>query len=161
MSPMSTDWIALCSIVRQLRCWVGVTPRSARESSAARWGQLLSMPTDGYLEGPGGPIRLADVEAVEISTQRIKGGIAGRPRELVDITESLLVALRASNLHWELREATWAVQRLRRRAGQGGSNRALSWVASRERAAPPKARSVSPTPPHLAAPRHPSRPSSL
>jgi hypothetical protein len=68
------------------------------------------MPTEGYLEGPGGPIPLGDVEWVEVSTSRIKGGIAGRPRQMVDTKEEILAGLRGTQLTWELRESAWSME---------------------------------------------------
>jgi len=68
------------------------------------------MPTAGYLEGPGGPIPLRDVEWVEVSTSRVKGGIAGRPRQMVDTKEEILAGLRGTQLTWELRESTWSME---------------------------------------------------
>ena len=90
MSDASSYWSPLCTLVSQLRCWVRVASRGRDSTQERRWGQLLTMPTEGYLEGPGGPIALRDVEWVEVSTSRVKGGIAGRPRQMVDTKERSL-----------------------------------------------------------------------
>jgi hypothetical protein len=71
---------------------------------------LLTIPTEGYLEGPGGPIPIRDVEWVEISARCIFGGIAGRPRQMVDIKDDILSGLRATQLTWEVRESAWSVE---------------------------------------------------
>jgi hypothetical protein len=67
---------------------------------------------DGYLEGSGGPTPLRDVEWVEISTFRIKGGIAGRPREMVNAKDEILAGLGGTHVSWELRDSTWSVDRI-------------------------------------------------
>lgn len=66
------------------------------------------MPVEGYLEGPGGPIPLRDVEWVDVSTSLIKGGIAGRPRQLIDVKDEIFSGLRGTHLPWELRESVWS-----------------------------------------------------
>jgi hypothetical protein len=68
------------------------------------------VPAEGYLEASGGPIPLRDVEWVEVSTSRIKGGIAGRPREMIDAKDEILAGLRETQLSWELRESVWSVE---------------------------------------------------
>jgi hypothetical protein len=77
-----------------------------------RWGQLLIIPTEGYLEGPGGPVPLRDVEWVELSTLLVRGGTAGRPLEFVDIKNDILSALHGTLLPWELRYGTWSIEGL-------------------------------------------------
>jgi len=110
MSDASSYWSPLCKLVSQLRCWVRVASRTRSATQEARWGQLLTMPTEGYLEASGGPIPLRDVEWVEVSTRRIIGGIAGRPRQMVDIKDDILSGLRGTQLTWEVREGTWSVE---------------------------------------------------
>jgi hypothetical protein len=110
MKDESSYWSPLCELVSQLRCWVRIAWREGSSKQQGRWGQLLTMPTEGYLEGPGGPIQLRDVEWVEVSTSRIKGGIAGRPRQVIDVREEILAGLRGTQLNWELRESTWSIE---------------------------------------------------
>jgi hypothetical protein len=102
-------WSALCRLVQRLRCWVRVASSARGVAPVERWGQTLTIPTTGYLEGPGGPVPMKDVEWVEVSTKRIHGGIAGRPRQMVDIEDHILSELRGAALKWELREAAWSV----------------------------------------------------
>jgi len=71
---------------------------------------MLKIPVPGYLEWWAEPCPLRDVEWVEVSTSRIKGGIAGRPLEFVDVKDEILAALRGTQLDWELRESTWSVE---------------------------------------------------
>lgn len=72
-------------------------------------GQLLAIPTEGYLEVAGGPILLRDIEWIDVSTSRVKGGIAGRPRQTVDMKDEILAGLQTIQLDWELRESTWSI----------------------------------------------------
>ncbi|HKD22345.1 MAG TPA: hypothetical protein VKB71_10040, partial [Rhizomicrobium sp.] len=64
----------------------------------------------GYLEASDGPILLRDVEWIEVSTRRIKGGVAKRPRQMVDVKHEILTGLKEMQLHWELRESRWTVE---------------------------------------------------
>jgi hypothetical protein len=63
-----------------------------------RWGQLLTIPTTGYLEGSDGPVLIRDVEWVEVSTMHIRGGLAGRPRQMIEIKDDILSGLRGTPL---------------------------------------------------------------
>ena len=104
MSDASSYWSQLCALTSQLRCWVRLAYNEGGSTIEGHWGQLLTIPTKGYLEGPGGPVRLRDVEWVEVSTSHIKGGMAGRPRQMIDIKDELLPRLRETQLIWELRD---------------------------------------------------------
>ena len=53
---------------------------------------------------------MRDVEWVEVSTRRIKGGIAGRPRQLIELKDEIAAVLRGTQLSWELRHSTWSVE---------------------------------------------------
>lgn len=110
MDDADSYWSPLCDLVSQLRCWVRVAWKDGASIQEGWWGQLLLIPTKGYLEATGGPIPIRDVKWVEISTMRIKGGIAGRPRQMVGAKEEILTCLRATQLKSELRETTWSVQ---------------------------------------------------
>jgi hypothetical protein len=46
----------------------------------------------------------------EVSTKRIVGGIAGRPRQTADIKDDLTSRLHGTPLRWELRNSTWSVE---------------------------------------------------
>jgi hypothetical protein len=110
MSDALSHWSPVCKIVAQLRCWVRIGSRMRGATREGRWGQLLTMPTESYLESSGGPISLGDVEWVEVSARRIVGGIAGRPRQMVDIKADILSGLRRTEVTWELREGSWSVE---------------------------------------------------
>ena len=109
MKDAESYWSPLCKLVSQLRCWVRIAWREGSSTQEGWWGQLLTIPTKGYLESAGGPTPLRDVEWVEISTSRIKGGIAGRPRQMVDAKDEILTGLKETSLSWELRESTWSI----------------------------------------------------
>lgn len=54
---------------------------------------------------------MADVEYVELSTQRVRGGLAGRPLEFVDIKDELLILLAKTTLVWTFVQTTWTLDR--------------------------------------------------
>lgn len=110
MNDASSYWCPVCKLVLQLRCWVRIGSRAGESTRQGRWGQLLTMPTEGYLESSGGPISVGDVEWVELSAKRIVGGIGGRPRRMIDIRDDILSALRGTQAAWELREVGWSVE---------------------------------------------------
>jgi len=109
MKDEASYWSPLCDLVSQLRLWVRVAWREDDSTQEGWWGQLLVIPAAGYLEGSGGPTPLSDVEWVEVSTSRVKGGIAGRPRQMIDAKDEILEHLRATQLSWELRKGTWSI----------------------------------------------------
>jgi len=53
---------------------------------------------------------IGDVAWVELSTIRVRGGIAGRPREMIDIKATILSALERRQVVWELREGAWSIE---------------------------------------------------
>jgi len=110
VSDVTSYWIPLCELVSQLRCWARMASRVDGKTWESQWGRLLTVPTPGYLEAAGGPVRIGDIEWVEVSTKRIRGGIAGRPRQMVDIKEEILSGLHATGLTWELRESFWSIE---------------------------------------------------
>lgn len=72
------------------------------------WGQLLTIPVDGYLEGSGGPLPFRDIAWVEISVNRIKGGMAGHPLQFINVKDEILAHLRETQVKWELHDSTWS-----------------------------------------------------
>jgi hypothetical protein len=72
----------------------------------------LALPTGGYIEPPEGPVPIRHVQWVQISTVRLKGGLAGRPLEMVDIAPEIVSRIRELHVAWELRQATWSVERI-------------------------------------------------
>jgi hypothetical protein len=73
------------------------------------WGQRLTSPVQGYLEASEGPVPIRSVEWVELSTLRLKGGLAGRPLQRIDATDEVLSSLREVPAIWELRRTTWSI----------------------------------------------------
>lgn len=112
MNDAESYWSPLCKLVSELRCWVRVAWREGSSTKEGDWGQMLIIPTTGYLEGPSGPMPFRDVEWVEVSTSRIKGGIAGRPLQFVDVKGEILAALGGTKLLWELRDSRWFMERV-------------------------------------------------
>jgi len=110
MSDASSYWTPVCKLTSKLRCWVRVGLRTNGSIRRSRWGQLLTIPTASYLEGPEGPVPFRQVEWVEVSTHSVHGGMAGRPRQMVDIKDDILSALRATSVTWELREDSWSIE---------------------------------------------------
>jgi hypothetical protein len=112
MEDALSYWSPLFELRAQLRCWVRFAWREETSTEEGRWGQLLTIPVRGYLEGPDGPMLLRDVEWVEVATCRIKGGMAGLPLQMVDVKDEILARLRGMQLSWELRETTWSRERV-------------------------------------------------
>lgn len=98
-------------MVPLLRCWVRTGWRTHDSSmEEGEWGQMLIMPTGGYIEAADGPIRVPDVRWVELSTESVKGGLAGVPLQFVDREGEILAGL-GGDLTWECREAVWSLPR--------------------------------------------------
>jgi hypothetical protein len=112
MTDAGLYWSQLCGLQLQLRCWIRVVSKFGTATEEGYWGQLLIIPTTGYLEGTSGPIPFRDVEWVDVATCRIKGGIAGVPLQLVDVKDEILAGLRGTSLSRELRDSTWSIGRI-------------------------------------------------
>jgi hypothetical protein len=112
MNDEASYWSPPCTLVSQLRCWVRIAWRDGASTQEGRWGQLLAIPTSGYLEASDGPIPERCVEWVEVSTSRVKGGIAGRQLQTVDVKDEIVACLRRTQLNWELRESKWSIERV-------------------------------------------------
>src|SRR2546422_10244309 len=95
MSAGNLYWKPICELCWRLRCWTRMAIDDGESRWTTSWGMLLKLPEEGYLEGPEGPWPLRHVRWVELSTARVKGGLAGRPREMIDFTEELLSELSA------------------------------------------------------------------
>ncbi|WP_459660138.1 hypothetical protein [Acinetobacter calcoaceticus] len=73
---------------------------------------MLTISIENYLEGPEGFVSFKDIEAVEISINRLRGGMANRPLEMIDIKNEILEALNETQLRWEVSESVWSVDRI-------------------------------------------------
>jgi hypothetical protein len=109
MNDAASYWSPICELVSQLRCWVRAAWREDDSTVESWWGQLLGMPVDGYLEAAGGPTPVRDIEWVDLSTRRIKGGLAGRPRQMIDATDEIVAALQKTRASWQFHESTWSI----------------------------------------------------
>ena len=104
-------WSSLCKLISKLICWVHIVRRQDFQDEDDRWGQLLTISIEGYLEGPAGFVSFKDIDAVEISIYRLKGGMANQPLQMIDMKTEILEALQETQLCWEIRESTWSVDR--------------------------------------------------
>jgi hypothetical protein len=84
--------------------------RDGSSTQEGDWGQLLTIPVDGYLEVSSGPVPFRDVDWVEVSMNRVRGGMAGRPLQMLDVKDEVLAGLRGMQLSWELRDSTWSME---------------------------------------------------
>src|SRR5215471_8509911 len=100
MDDASIYWSPICRLVMQRKCWVRMHWRMEASTHDSPWGQLLTIPTRGYLECSGGPIPVRSVEWVEISTMEVFGGLFGRPRRMVDVKEAIVSGLRETQANW-------------------------------------------------------------
>ena len=55
---------------------------------------------------------LQNVEWIDISTLRPRGGMAGRPLQMINVKDEILAALQEAPLNWELRESVWSMERI-------------------------------------------------
>ncbi|KJH64763.1 hypothetical protein [Acinetobacter calcoaceticus] len=105
-------WSSLCRLRAELRCWVHIVRKQDSSVEKGRWGQMLTISIENYLEGPEGFVSFKDIEAVEISINRLRGGMANRPLEMIDIKNEILEALQKTQLRWEVSESVWSVDRI-------------------------------------------------
>lgn len=105
-------WSSLCRLRAELHCWVHIVRKQDSSVEKGRWGQMLTISIENYLEGPDGFVSFKDIEAVEISINRLRGGMANRPLEMIDIKNEILEALNETQLRWEIRESVWSVDRI-------------------------------------------------
>jgi hypothetical protein len=94
MTTGNAYWAPLCELASRLSCWSRASINDGLDQWTTDCGMLLTLPVDGYLESSGGPIPIRYVEWVQIATVRVRGGIAGRPLEFVDIAEEILTSLK-------------------------------------------------------------------
>ena len=73
-------------------------------------GQLLIVPTEGYLEACSGPVAMRQVQWVQIAPIKLRGGLAGRPVEFIDLRDQTEAALREAGTVWTLCEEEWSVE---------------------------------------------------
>ena len=112
MASSDEQWSAVCAIVTRLRCWTRMSANDGRARWITDWSTLLTIPAPGYLEVGEGPLPIRYVDWVEVSTLRVRGGLAGRPCQTVPITEEILSALQESSIACEVRESTWSLKGL-------------------------------------------------
>jgi len=105
-------WSSLCRLRAELHCWVHIVRKRDSSVEKGRWGQMLTISIENYLEGPDGFVSFKDIEAVEISIYCLMGGMANRPLHMINIKNEILEALQKTQLRWEIRESAWSVGRI-------------------------------------------------
>lgn len=103
-------WQPICNAVSRLRCWVRLSYRDVATSDVSPWGQLLTIPTGGYLEACFGPVPMRRVLWVQVAPFNLRGGLASRPLEFIEIHEQVVAELRETKALWTLREEAWSVE---------------------------------------------------
>ena len=98
-------WQSICDAVSRVRCWVRLSCVDAAHSHASPWGQLLIVPTKGYLEVCSGPVAVREVQWVQIAPIKLRGGLAGRPVEFIDLQDQTEAALREAGTVWKIGRA--------------------------------------------------------
>jgi hypothetical protein len=105
-------WMPVCEIVRRPRCWLRLAWVDGAETNMSRWDQGLGMPIDRYLEGPDGPLPIRHVMWVQVMPVLVRGGLAGRPLEFVEMQDEVVASMRGTRALWTLREEQWSVEGL-------------------------------------------------
>jgi len=72
----------------------------------------ITIPTNHYLEACSGPVPIRKVIWVQMIPIRLRGDLAGRPLEFVDIQDEAVAAIRETRAVWTLREELWSLQGL-------------------------------------------------
>ncbi|CAA0279090.1 hypothetical protein QDT73_04085 [Acinetobacter baumannii] len=91
-------WSSLWRLRAELRCWIHIVRKYDSSVEKGRWGQMLTISIENYLEGPDGFVSFKDIDVVEISINRLKGGMANRPLQMIDIKTEILEALHEAQL---------------------------------------------------------------
>jgi len=109
MTAGAEYWMPICEVAMSLRCWSRARILDGASRWTTDWGQLLIVPTEGYLENRGGPWPIRQFEWVQLSTLKVRGGLAGRALEFVDIADKILVALSKVDCVFETRNVSWSI----------------------------------------------------
>jgi hypothetical protein len=105
-------WTPIFDVCHSLRCWSRAQGTVGGGVETSHWGMLLTIPTKGYLETELGPLPARDLEWIELSTKRVKGGRAGILVSFVDVRTELVRALSTLSADWSVRDSSWSVQGL-------------------------------------------------
>ncbi len=112
MTTGNTYWAPICELAMRLRCWSRASVSDGPNRWTTDWGQLLTLPVDGYLEVAEGPYPIRQFDWVQLSTMKLHGGLAGRPLEFVDISQELLTNVKQHERRYETRNESWAISGL-------------------------------------------------
>jgi hypothetical protein len=104
-------WSPISELAARLRCWSRACINDGQNQWITDWGQLLILPVNGYVEVSEGPYPIRQFEWVQLSTMKLRGGLAGRPLEFIDISQQVLEDLKQHMHRFEIRDESWSVPR--------------------------------------------------
>jgi len=106
-----TYWSPISELARRLRCWSRACINDGQSQWTTDWGELLSLPVNGYLEVSEGPYPIRQFEWIQLSTMQLYGGLAGRPLEFKNVSQQILEDLKQCPHRFEVRDESWSVPR--------------------------------------------------
>ena len=109
MTTVNAYWAPICELASRLRAWSRASVSDERDRFTTDWGQLLTLPVNGYLEGSDGPRPIGQFEWIQIAGARVRGGMAGRPLEFVDIFDEIVAGLNQQDRRYEIRSESWSM----------------------------------------------------
>lgn len=104
-------WSPITELATRHRCWSRACINDGQNQWITEWGQLLILPVDGYMEVSEGPYPIRQFEWVQLSTAKLRGGLAGRPLEFNNVSQQMLDDLKQHPHRFEIRDEYWSVPR--------------------------------------------------
>src|SRR5437899_3351649 len=111
MTTGNAYWAPICELAMRLRSWSRASVSDGPDRWTTDWGQLLTLPVEGYLEVSDGPRPIGQFEWIQIAAARVRGGMAGRPLEFVDISDEIVAGLDQHDRAYEIRSESWSIPR--------------------------------------------------
>ena len=93
-------WQRVKNVIVETRSWCRILYSDSSSTTESSWGMLFTVPTQGYVEGSEGPIPDRFVDAVEIASIRISGGLNGISMNWRDNSPAVVSALERNDLAW-------------------------------------------------------------
>ena len=112
MTTGNAYWAPICELAMGLRSWSRASVSDGPNRWTTEWGQLLTVPVNGYLEVSDGPRPIGQFEWVQIAGACVRGGMAGRPLEFVDISNEIVAGLDQLDRTYEIRRESWSISRV-------------------------------------------------
>ena len=112
MEVPNAYWTPVCALAHRLRCQVRVRAGVDGTPLSAHWRRLLILPTAGYLEGPCGPVRIRDVDWVDLATERRSPALRATAGETVSLRDAIIADLRQTRAIWKVHRSTWSIDRI-------------------------------------------------